>query len=516
METRDYSLEESHERIDLEDEDDIGEVDACSQTGLCTADFFKVIDSCVAAFDYKDKTLGVAVQCVNRCDQEIIADTLQYYRSDTKKLYLASEVVDEPPFDRFKSVRLQIEPGLALLSSRAQDAIADYEDVSISQVRQEVRPFPEFSAANALTRIGSLLFPYDVDGPISFGPSLAVSERHARQAAVRLAGHIDLNAVLSLGCINTLITHIERRRSVGNIRGEEYLQSMIESIEMFLVHQTMVINSDAIYSLQIFQDETHPNFHTIRGKEALSLYGILNLCRTINGKALLRQWFLMPSMDLSTIRARHDAIECFLQTINVHFSDQLCQKLKSCGNMRRSVANLREGKQGSSKGGEWKIVLNFVFHALQISEIVVQMKESTGISLFERVRVAFEDMKLRTIAALITDVIDFDESELEDRIVVKRLVDDQLDEHKKVYDSLEQILTEVCQELSTTVPTELSDEVQCVYLPQLGFLILMPALAPDQQPNEDQVLPIWQGESWELHFSTEQSVYFKNDKMSEL
>lgn len=423
---------------------------------------------------------------------------------------------DEPPFDRLKSLRFQIEPALVLLSSRTQDVIMDYEDAGAPSIRHEVRPFSEFSSTNVLNKINSILESSDVHESVFFGPSLAPSERHANQAAIRLAGYIDCNSVLSLGCINTLLIYIERRRSVGNTRGDEYLQSMIEAIEMFLVQETMAINSDTIYSLHILPDEGLPESKSRSGVDTRSVYKVLNLCRTASGKSLMRQWLLMPSTELSTIRARHDVVECFLQPTNVHFSDQLCQKLRLCGVMRRSMANLREGKQGSIKGGEWKIVLNFAFHALQISEIVLQLTESIGITLFEKIRETFEESSLRTIAALITDVIDFDESELEERIVVKRQVDDQLDEHKNTYDGLERILSGACQKLVEAVPSEFAGNVRCVYLPQLGFLIHMPALEPELQPTDNEVLPVWQNDSWEFRFSTAQAVYFKDSAMAQL
>lgn len=404
---------------------------------------------------------------------------------------------------------------LVLIFSRAQDAMIDYEDSAVVAVPSQVRPSAEFSSTSALSRLGSILYPPGVHESIFFGPSLAPSERSATQAAIHLAGHIDCNAVMSLGCVHTLLTYVERRRSVRNIHGEEYLQSMVQTVEMFLLHKTMMLSSDTFYSLHIFQDDGPMNAYPGSGKSS-SLFKILNLCKTQRGKALMRQWFLMPSNDLSVIQARHEVIKCLDYTANVHFSDQLCQKLRLCGNMRRLMATLRRGKHGTVNGGEWKIVLNFVFQTLLISEVVTQLKEATTVALFTKLLETFDHIQLLAIASLITDAIDFDESEIEELIVIKRFVDEQLNEHKDPFERLEQILTDVRQKIVKDMPLDFAKDAQCVYLPQLGFLIYMPALEPELQSNDTEVLPIWQTNLWEINFSTAQAVYFKDSVTAEL
>jgi DNA mismatch repair protein MSH5 len=78
----------------------------------------------------------------------------------------------------------------------------------------------------------------------------------------------------------------------------------------------MHLGSDAIKSLQIFDQEAHANLHFSKTKEGLSLYGILNKCITHNGKLLLRNWLLRPSTESQVIESRQDAIECFLESGN--------------------------------------------------------------------------------------------------------------------------------------------------------------------------------------------------------
>lgn len=111
------------------------------------------------------------------------------------------------------------------------------------------------------------------------------------------------------------------------------------------------INTDTLQTLQILENESHPNSHnqgptkTSSGsKEGLSVYGLFqHLARTPQGRYLLRQIFLRPSLDLATINERHCTIQTFLRPENVTALDSLVDSLKSIGNMRMTMINLRKG-----------------------------------------------------------------------------------------------------------------------------------------------------------------------------
>lgn len=405
---------------------------------------------------------------------------------------------------------------MLLLSSRAQDAFEDHENTDTASTRREIRPFSEFSATNALNRLATIIPLQDHGSLLQLGSDLSRVDARRRQAIMRLLGCIDGNAILSLGCINVLLSYLERRRTIGNVTSEEYLEIMVTSVSMFSVDRLMTITPDTMQALQIFDDESLPNASTAGTKHTRSLFRLLNFCRTANGKALLKQWFLMPSTDLPVLQARHDVIECILKPVNMHFSDHLCRSLRRCPDMRRSVDQLRQGRYGSYKGSEWHNVLNFSLHALKVKHTIGELQNTAGIELFQRILENFDPRTLESVGSLIGDVIDFDESEVEERIVVKRLVDDQLDDHKQVYDGIEQILNEACLELSGFVPSAYIEQVRCIYLPQLGFLTVMPAVETCDRSDADHVEPVWQSEDWDFHFSTSQNVYFKSAKMVEM
>jgi DNA mismatch repair protein MSH5 len=131
----------------------------------------------------------------------------------------------------------------------------------------------------------------------------------------------------------------------------------VSTLEMFSLRETMFINADTLYSLQVLDAESHPNSHN-RGpssssgsKEGLSVYGLFHhLARTPQGRTLLRQYFLRPSLNLSLINQRLNTVGVFALAENASALDVLVQNLKSITNMRTMMNNLEKGAAGSTKG----------------------------------------------------------------------------------------------------------------------------------------------------------------------
>jgi len=81
--------------------------------------------------------------------------------------------------------------------------------------------------------------------------------------------------------------------------------------------------------------------------------GILNSTRTSLGRRLLRNWFLRPSLSLSIITSRHDALSCFLRPENLVTANTMHAHLKF-GNIPHVFTLLRGGKAGVR---EWQAVV---------------------------------------------------------------------------------------------------------------------------------------------------------------
>lgn len=131
----------------------------------------------------------------------------------------------------------------------------------------------------------------------------------------------------------------------------------VSTLEMFSLRETMFVNADTLHSLQVLGAESHPSSHN-RGptktnsgaKEGLSVYGLFHhLARTSQGRILLHQHFLRPSLNLDVINERHDTISALLRPENDPALDALVKSMKCVGNMRVMMLNLRKGTGGSAK-----------------------------------------------------------------------------------------------------------------------------------------------------------------------
>lgn len=100
------------------------------------------------------------------------------------------------------------------------------------------------------------------------------------------------------------------------------------------------------------------------------------------------------------------------------------------------------------------------------------------------------------------------------RTVVNTGVSDELDDMKRTYDGIEDLLNLLSQEIAATIPAVYSIDLNVIFFPQIGFLISIP-INPDTGRGD------WEGgeiedQRWDRIFSTATRVYYKDFRMREL
>lgn len=72
--------------------------------------------------------------------------------------------------------------------------------------------------------------------------------------------------------------------------------------------------------LQISRVEHHPSGHlgVGRSKDAVSLFSMMNHTLSAAGRSLLRQWFALPSCDVSEIQGRQEVVQILVQEPELH------------------------------------------------------------------------------------------------------------------------------------------------------------------------------------------------------
>ena len=69
------------------------------------------------------------------------------------------------------------------------------------------------------------------------------------------------------------------------------------------------------------------------------------------GRSLLRTWLLRPSLSISVIRSRQDAVACFLRSENVATSNAMHNHLKGLKNVPRLLGLIKDGR---AKLSDWQ------------------------------------------------------------------------------------------------------------------------------------------------------------------
>lgn len=290
------------------------------------------------------------------------------YTEVEQKLGLMEDIVFPGP-EFIATLLTQINPTILLYASRMDDSLDDSikgsEDEQTTPYRISIRPGVEFGYEAAKYKLASLkigngcIIPPTIQEDLeSLGLEID-GEQKRQENLVRLAAWINVSNKVSVGCSGSIMAYLQRKRAVEYLPGDpRATASSVMAVEMFSLKDTMFINRDTICSLQIFEDEGHPNFHLQgkggRGKEGLSLFGVLNSTRTKTGYSMLKQWFLRPSLSLPLLQQRHNAVACFLRSQNTDVAAAIGKSLTRIKNIPKVLAALRMGK---AKASDWTSIL---------------------------------------------------------------------------------------------------------------------------------------------------------------
>ncbi|EXJ68589.1 uncharacterized protein A1O5_08383 [Cladophialophora psammophila CBS 110553] len=472
-----------------------------------------------------------------------------YYIAGEERLLCMEEVIGGAE-DVVDKLKLDLQPTIVILSVRS-DSISDSADTRLRRnvslvdgddghqplpYQVEIRPTPDFDYEDALNRlVGLCSFGEDLATQFLVpGDSMTYDERlqpeelgltKRRGKMMQISSWLDLENKVSIGCAGAIISCLQRRRTAAYLPGDPDANQTfhITRLEMFNLRGTMLVNSDTLVSLQIIQPESHPNaFNQGPGasgaKESLSIYGLFqHHARTPQGKVRLRQAFLRPSMDVVLINTRLDFISIFVRPENQSTREQLSKSLSRIKNMRNTTTLLRKGieggktKQNAFKSSVWESLLGFCYHAIDVGDTLREVIGAEHLPLCVRAAEVLDRHSLKRVGRMVNEIVDRESSIDQRRTVVKRGVNEELDQAKDVYDGMEDILNEKARDIQLTIPQDLNMELNVTYLPHLGFHLALP-----RDPATGQAVCDGQELGWQLMFTTPAQVYYKDATMHEM
>ncbi|KAF5369357.1 hypothetical protein D9758_002767 [Tetrapyrgos nigripes] len=475
-----------------------------------------------------------------------------YYDPVKCIIYVLEDTPETSHFDLTKMILEQASPDMVLTSSRSDDkfidTVQDFMDTSGGIF--QIRPHKEFSSAKGRDRLLSLQLLSDLPSQDTNNPpssdrdedSSSIQPRNAYDfmrkqrditgdpatkrwnASIRLSNFASIEvSPLCMASVGVLIDHLVRERAMDDMDDGGINSLDVRSIDSFALNEVMQINMDALFSLQIFENESHASMHSDKTKEGLSLAGVLNNTHTSLGRALMRLWLLRPSLSLEVIRARHDAVECFLTPENQPTSGTIHGHLKGIKNVPRMLAVLSTDR---AKISDWQGLLKFTIICVLLKETLSELHSASHVEIIKKLIATLDTPKIRDIGTRINDIIDWEESSETGRVCVRPNIDEELDKRKHVYHGIDSVLSKVAEKICQTVPPEYASTLNVVYFPQLGitnlrcyttgtdfvgFLICVPMREEWHSQAGFQAL-----DGWSFQFSSESHVYFKSQEMQDM
>ncbi|XP_078658061.1 mutS protein homolog 5-like isoform X1 [Branchiostoma floridae x Branchiostoma belcheri] len=301
-----------------------------------------------------------------------------------------------------------------------------------------------------------------------------------------------------------LLKYLDKNR-VGVELEDADVRTPVLALKTFSLENIMIIDDSSYSALQIFQKESHPSVYKSGSgaKEGLSLFGIMNRTKSILGSRMMRLWFQRPLQDLVVLQQRHDAVEFFTSPSHMEVTSSLQDSLKHMKNVNRVLARMRSGQ---ASVGDWQALYKTAYNGIYIGDVC--RAQPQHIHIFNRVSRSFSD-DLHRIATLIHKIVDFEESTVHNRLVVKPHVDPELDEKKRTYNGLPDFMTRVAREELNRLDDSIT-ECNVIYLPQLGYLLAIPCTSQIKE-EENFHMP-----GLEFVFLSNGMVHYKSASTREL
>ncbi|XP_077063913.1 mutS protein homolog 5 [Siphateles boraxobius] len=418
---------------------------------------------------------------------------LSYYDSSDYTLHYMLDTMDNGDLHLLDRVIQELSPNVIITSAKQERSLTQFiETLELNRdYKPEIVMFPDANFGLEVSKqrlLSAHLLP----------PTITESEK-----ILYLSSCIPLDSVLMVRSIGGLLKCLERRR-VG-LDLEDCIGVPIFQFLTYTLKDVVYIDRDTYSALQIFKSELHPSVFKLQSgeKEGLSLYGILNRCRSKFGSLLLRQWFHRPTRDLNILNRRQEVIRFFTSPRN--FTD--LSTLQSClRNIKNILTLLHKMSLSTPKVAVWQSLYKTVYSALCIRDTIRSLPQS--IQLFSEISENFTD-DLFDIATYISKVVDFEGSLAENRFTVRPDVDPVIDEKKRRMMGLPNFLTDVArtelENLDPRFPT-----CSIIYIPLIGFLLSVPKLPSMMDKQSFEI------EGLDFIFVSKDQLHYRSTRTKEL
>ncbi|CAH0476482.1 unnamed protein product [Peronospora belbahrii] len=290
-----------------------------------------------------------------------------------------------------------------------------------------------------------------------------------------LQSFFDFESTQLIRATGALLLYLNTEKTGNQLDDVESV--FFSTVEQVALEGFMYIDKTTLQSLQIFNHEAHPSLikGSGRAKEGFSLFGLLNRTMTKSGGCMLRRWMLTPLVSSVQIAERHNSVAFFANTEYDELRQLLCGKLKRFRDVNGIFQRI---KRRCASVSDWCRFAASIGSFLEAQSLIESLSETSNSlpNLFARV---IGERGVIHVSNLLGNVVDFEESQQERTVVIRSGVSEALDEARKRYEDLDNVLTEVAFQVQEANPSLSSITVQ--YIPQVGYVICCesPTTLPD-------------------------------------
>lgn len=289
---------------------------------------------------------------------------------------------------------------------------------------------------------------------------------------LKLASLIDLDNPILRQAVGSLMTFMQ-----STIFHLDQGLIYISNISALPVTSYMYLDSSTIKALQIFSEEKHPN--VIRGmgrsKEGFSVFSLFDKTKSLPGRERLKNWLKLPFCDVERIKQRQNGVSLVMRAENRDFISSVNKHMHRIHDIPRLLLRI---KKAEAKCNDWIKLYTSLNSAIPIIELMISFLRDNDKNVHDKAYIenilgmlGTQDgfTIVLTIFDQLKESIDFESSQTSGDVLIACGFDQQLDNFRRTYDSLEFQLTEAAHRVLEMIP--LLETVSVEYIPQIGYLI---------------------------------------------
>uniref|UniRef100_A0AC34GI22 DNA mismatch repair protein MutS core domain-containing protein n=1 Tax=Panagrolaimus sp. ES5 TaxID=591445 RepID=A0AC34GI22_9BILA len=158
----------------------------------------------------------------------------------------------------------------------------------------------------------------------------------------------DFDSTNMVRALGALLRYLDQQR-IGVEFDEITKKTPISAFNTVTLDDAVEIDKTTFKALQVFESEYVPSAVKRRPgiltsmKNGVSLFSLLNICRSVPGKRLMKRWFERPIYDREILHDRQSAVSFFYQDCNLDATKFIRTKMKDVANVRPILRRLRNG-----------------------------------------------------------------------------------------------------------------------------------------------------------------------------